>query len=223
MGNGCWNRPALAGVDTKIERVGTTWDEVRRALGSRPSVPVTPALAARAAVAIILRDGSAGIELLFIRRAEHPQDPWSGQMAFPGGRAEAADADLRDTAVRETAEEIGLDLVRAAEALGVLDEVRAMARLRPMDLTILPFVFRLEAPADLRLSSEVTSVHWLPLAALLGAELRSTMDYVHDGTSLRFPCVRVDDLVIWGLTYRMLLALGEALPGKAAAHAADER
>ena len=223
MGSDCWNRQAPAAVDTTIERVEPTWDDVRRALASRPSVPVTPALAARAAVAIILRDGPAGIELLFIRRAEHLQDPWSGQMAFPGGRAEAADADLRGTAVRETAEEIGLDLLRAAEPLGVIDEVRAMARMRPMDLTILPFVFRLETPADLRLSAEVTSVHWLPLAALLGAELRSTMDYAHDGTSLRFPCVRVGDLVIWGLTYRMLLALGERLSATTATHAADEQ
>lgn len=188
-----------------------TWDDVRRAVASRPSQPVMPALARRAAVALILRDAEDGIELLFIRRAEHPQDPWSGQMAFPGGRAETGDADLLATAVRETAEEIGLDLAQASEPLGALDEVRAMARMRPMDLSILPFVFRLEAPAELHLSAEVTSVHWLPLAAILGADLRSTMDYVHDGESLRFPCVRVEEVVIWGLTYRMLLALGERL------------
>lgn len=196
-----------------------TWDDVRRALASRPSEPVTPALASRAAVALILRDGETGIELLFIRRAEQPQDPWSGQMAFPGGRAEPGDADLLTTAVRETAEEIGLDLARASESFGALDEVRAMARMRPMDLTILPFVFRLVTSAELQLGAEVRSVHWLSLAALLGADLRSTMDYVYDGASLRFPCVRVDEVVIWGLTYRMLLALGERLvaPGSRAA------
>jgi 8-oxo-dGTP pyrophosphatase MutT (NUDIX family) len=200
--------------------VDPTWDDVRRALASRPSEPVTPALASRAAVALILRDGEAGIDLLFIRRAERPQDPWSGQMAFPGGRAESGDADLLATATRETAEEIGLDLARAAEPLGALDEVRAMARMRPLDLTILPFVFRLATPAELTLSAEVRSVHWLPLAALLGADLRSTMDYVHEGTSLRFPCVRVDEVVIWGLTYRMLLALGERLVAPPDARAA---
>ncbi len=196
-----------------------TWDDVRRALASWPSEPVTPALASRAAVALILRDGETGIELLFIRRAEQPQDPWSGQMAFPGGRAEPGDADLLTTAVRETAEEIGLDLARASESFGALDEVRAMARMRPMDLTILPFVFRLVTSAELQLGAEVRSVHWLSLAALLGADLRSTMDYVYDGASLRFPCVRVDEVVIWGLTYRMLLALGERLvaPGSRAA------
>jgi 8-oxo-dGTP pyrophosphatase MutT (NUDIX family) len=201
--------------------VEPTWDDVRRAVASRPPERVRPALAARAAVALVLRGGGTGIELLFIRRSEHPQDPWSGQMAFPGGRAEPGDADLLATAIRETAEEIGLDLAQAAEPLGALDEVRAMARMRPMELSILPFVFRLVTPAELRLSEEVRSVHWLPLAALLGADLRSTMDYVHEGESLRFPCVRVDEVVIWGLTYRMLLALGERLPGAGSARAAE--
>jgi 8-oxo-dGTP pyrophosphatase MutT (NUDIX family) len=192
--------------------VDLTWKDVRDALLARPAARVVPAPGSRAAVALVLREGASGIELLFIRRAEHPQDPWSGQMAFPGGRAEPGDPDLAATAVRETREEIGLDLERAGEPLGALDEVRAMARMRPMDLAIMPFVYRLTAgKADLSLGAEVRSVHWLPLVGLLGAELRSEMDYVHDGASLRFPCVRVDDLVIWGLTFRMLLALGERL------------
>ena len=187
-----------------------TWDGVRRALAGRSPQSVTPATGSRAAVALVLRDGTTGIELLFIRRAEHPHDPWSGQMAFPGGRAEPGDPDLAATAIRETVEEVGLDLA-VAERLGALDEVRAMARMRPMDLTILPFVFRVEPPAEPRPGPEVRSVHWLPLAALLGEDLRSTMDYVHEGASLQFPCVRVDEIVIWGLTYRMLLALGDRL------------
>jgi 8-oxo-dGTP pyrophosphatase MutT (NUDIX family) len=194
-----------------------TLDDVRRALVGAPltAAPAGGGLQ-RAAVALVLRETADGLELLFIRRAEHPLDPWSGQMAFPGGRAEPGDADLAATAMRETLEEIGLDL-GAAERLGALDEVRAMARMRPMNLTILPFVFHAPERAELRLSDEVKSVHWLPLAALLGEELRSTMDYVHEGASLQFPCVRVEDVVIWGLTYRMLLAFGDRLAGAAAA------
>jgi 8-oxo-dGTP pyrophosphatase MutT (NUDIX family) len=191
--------------------VEPTWDALRRALSSRPPVVVEPPLASRAAVALILREGTGGVEILFIRRAEHPQDPWSGQMAFPGGRFEPGDTDLQATAVRETEEEIGLDLRACGEVIGILDEVRAMARLRPMDLTIRPFVFRLRTDAALTPSSEVRSIHWFPLADILGAELRSTMEYVHEGASMSFPCVRVDEVVIWGLTYRMLGALGERL------------
>jgi len=188
--------------------VDPTWTDVHAALAARAPAQVTDAKASRAAVAVILRDGPQGIEVLFIRRAEHPQDPWSGQMAFPGGRAEPGDADLRATAIRETREEIGMDLA-TAEPLGGLDEVRAMARMRPMNLTITPFVFRLHRPFEPVLSDEVRSVHWLSLGELLGTARRSTMDYAHQGESMQFPCLRVDEVVIWGLTYRMFMGFQE--------------
>jgi 8-oxo-dGTP pyrophosphatase MutT (NUDIX family) len=189
-----------------------TWARIEAALAARPPARVAEAVAARAAVALILREAASGLEILFIRRAEHPHDPWSGQMAFPGGRAEPGEEDLKDTAVRETAEEIGVDLARAAECLGMLDEVRAMARMRPVSLTILPFVFRLREEVAPVLSDEVRSLHWIPLDELLAAERRSVMDYVQEGATVQFPCLRVEDVVIWGLTYRMLLGLQERIP-----------
>jgi 8-oxo-dGTP pyrophosphatase MutT (NUDIX family) len=191
--------------------VDPTWEDVRTALVAREPKQVSDPFAARAAVAVVLRDGTGGIEVLFIRRAEHPQDPWSGQVAFPGGRAEPGDADLRATAIRETWEEIGVDLATAAETLGGLDEVRAVARMRPMNLTIAAFVFRLREPFDPVLSQEVTSLHWLSLGELLGSARRSTMDYAHQGESMQFPCFRVDELVIWGLTYRMFMSFQQRL------------
>jgi 8-oxo-dGTP pyrophosphatase MutT (NUDIX family) len=184
---------------------------IRAALALRPAERVPDAVRSRAAVAIILREGTEGLEALFIRRAEHPRDPWSGQVAFPGGRSEPGDADLAETARRETLEEIGLDLARAAELLGPLDEVRAMARLRPMDLSIMPFVFRLREAVPTTLSPEVTSLHWLPLRALLDPAAGSTTEYVHEATTLRFPSLDVGGLVIWGLTYRMFTSLAERL------------
>jgi 8-oxo-dGTP pyrophosphatase MutT (NUDIX family) len=177
---------------------------IRAALVAREPARVADAVSSRAAVALILRTVAAGLEVLFIRRAEDPRDPWSGQMAFPGGRSEPRDQDLRVTAIRETAEEIGLDLEREAEYLGPLDEVRAMARLRPMDLAITPFVFYLPGGASTTLSAEVTSVHWLPLDSLLHPESRSSFEYPHEGGVLSFPSLRVQDVVIWGLTYKML-------------------
>ena len=188
-----------------------TWDEVKTALALRPPAQAADVESRRAAVAVILRDGADGIEVLFIRRAEHPQDPWSGQVAFPGGRAEPGDVDLPATAVRETLEEVGVDLSTSADALGALDEVRAVARGVPMNLTIAPFVFRLREPFEPALSAEVRSVHWLPLGDLLGTARRSTFDYAQQGVSLQLPCLRVDELVIWGLTYRMFVSLQERL------------
>ncbi len=188
-----------------------TWARIGAALAARPPARVTEPVAARAAVALILREGGEGLDILLIRRADHPQDPWSGQMAFPGGRAEPGDPDLRSTAIRETAEEIGVDLA-SAECLGALDEVRAMARMRPVSLTILPFVFRLTGPVEPAPGSEVRRVHWMPLDVLLAAERRSVMDYAQEGATLQFPCLRVEDVVIWGLTYRMLVGLEERIP-----------
>lgn len=187
------------------------WQTIRAALAARAPVDVAEKVASRAAVAIILRDGADGMEALFIRRAEHPRDPWSGQFAFPGGRAEPQDADLAATAVRETLEEIGLDLTATADRLGRLDEVRAMARLRPMSLAITPFVYRLRAPATLTISPEVTSLHWLPLHALLDPGAQSTTRYAHEQATLEFPALAVDGVVIWGLTYRMFTGLVERL------------
>jgi 8-oxo-dGTP pyrophosphatase MutT (NUDIX family) len=185
-----------------------SWERIQAALDSRAPARVADAVSAKAAVALILREGAAGIEILFIRRAEHPNDPWSGQMAFPGGRAEPGE-DLEATAVRETAEEIGIDLGSAGQRIGVLDEVRAMARLRPVSLTILPFVFRLHADVAPVLGHEVRSLHWIPIDDLLAAERRSVMDYVEQGATLQFPCLRVEDIVIWGLTYRMFVGFQE--------------
>jgi 8-oxo-dGTP pyrophosphatase MutT (NUDIX family) len=187
-----------------------TWTDIGSALAARPSLRVEDAVSQRAAVALLLREGAGGIEILFIRRAEDPRDPWSGQMAFPGGRSEPSDHDLQATAVRETLEEIGVDLA-GSQPLGALDEVRAMARMRPLDLAISPFVFRVNGSAEVRPSAEVRSVHWLLLEDLLGPRFRSAMSYAHEGGSIEFPCLRVEGLVIWGLTYRMFTGFGERL------------
>lgn len=191
-----------------------TWDDIRAALAGRAPSTITEPVGSRAAVALVLREGGEGLELLFIRRAEHPEDPWSGHMAFPGGRAEPDDPDLRTTAIRETREEVGVDLARTAESLGALDEIKAIARMRPVSLAITPFVFRLRERFEPRLSQEVRSIHWLPLEPLMGTALRSTMDYVHQGVSIRFPCLRFEELVIWGLTYRMFVGLQERLAAR---------
>jgi 8-oxo-dGTP pyrophosphatase MutT (NUDIX family) len=192
----------------------TRWQDVERALQLRPPARVKVAVASKAAVAVVLRDGRDGLEVLFIHRAEHPEDPWSGQMAFPGGRFEPGDGDLSRTAVRETQEEIGLDLDASARLLGSLDETRAVSRMRSVDLTITPYVFRAgeRAQAGLHTSPEVRSVHWIPLDGLIGSRHRALMDYPYgDGPPLKFPCFKVEGKTIWGLTYRMFANLQSLL------------
>ena len=183
------------------------WEDLSRALSAHSPRRV-PGDTPRAAVALVFRDGAqGGLELLFIRRAEHERDPWSGHMGFPGGRREPGDPDLEATAVRETLEETSLDLAGDGERLGALDEVKALARGRPVDLVIAPFVFRLRRRLDGAASHEVVSLHWLPLERLLAPGTRSTLQYQYEETVLELPCLRIDGLVIWGLTHRMFESL----------------
>ena len=193
-----------------------SWDLVHDAVRLREPARIEEPVATRAAVAAILRGEEENLELLFMRRAEQEGDPWSGHISFPGGRAEPGKEDPLQTAVRETEEETGIDLGRDAELLGPLDEIRAMARGRPVDLSIAPFVFRLLKSVNGTPNHEVVSLHWLPLARLLDEECRSTMEYEHEGTTLEAPCLRIDELVIWGLTYRMFDNLRQLVQAAAA-------
>ena len=194
-----------------------SWDLVHDALRLSKPARVEEPMATRAAVAAVLRGKEEDLELLFMRRAEQEGDPWSGHISFPGGRAEPGEEDPLQTAVRETEEETGIDLGRDAELLGPLDEIRAMARGRPMNLSIAPFVFRLLRSVDGTPNHEVVSLHWLLLERLLDEECRSTMEYEHEGTTLELPCLRIDELVIWGLTYRMFDNLRQLVEAAAAA------
>lgn len=168
-----------------------------------------------AAVAAILREPAPGAEaeVLLIRRAEREGDPWSGHMAFPGGRREAADADLLATATRETREEVGLDLAAAGRLLGSLEPVRSPSRTGRFALTISPFIFALvdPDPPALALNHEVAEAVWAPLGALGRGETRGSFDYVHEGVTLHLPCLHVGDRVVWGLTYRMLETFFDAI------------
>ncbi len=181
-----------------------TLDEIRRALAARAPVPLSEPLPRAAAVAMVLHGGEQGLSALFIRRAEHPSDHWSGHVAFPGGRAQPGESSV-ETAVRETAEEVGLDLQRSGELLGGLDEMQAVGRGRAMGLSIRPWVFALrEAPPPLTLSGEVASVHWIAVRDLLDPARRAPFPYVYEGTEVVLPSIRVGGLTIWGLTYRMV-------------------
>ncbi len=158
-----------------------------------------------AAVAMLLRETEAGPEVFFIRRAEHPHDPWSGHMAFPGGRQQPEDASLLDTAMRETREEVGLDLATEADPIGQLDDLQAIARGKPQETVIRPFVFEVHREPPLRVDNrEVAEALWTPLLPLYRGEADTVRPYAWHGTHIDFPAYDVDGRVVWGLTYQML-------------------
>lgn len=146
-------------------------------------------------------------DLLVIRRAESRRDPWSGQMALPGGRLDESDAGLAAAAAREAREETGIDLVAGGTLLGRIETMRPQG-IRVPAITIWPFVFRVGRGAAARVAShEVASVHWVPVEALLDPANRGSHAWRYGGVVREFPCIRIDGRVIWGLTYRVLMQL----------------
>jgi len=159
-----------------------------------------------AAVAVILSDGDEGLETLFIHRAVRVGDTWSGQIAFPGGRREPSDADLLATAIRETREEIGVDL-SAAERLGVLDDLHPRTPVLP-PVVVRPFVFALIERPTLDLSPEVQDAFWVPFRALHASGVRGEITVDHPGIPRRIlPAYTLGNRTIWGMSERILTPL----------------
>jgi len=175
----------------------------------RPQAPEPGSNIRQAAVAIILREQHRRAdwpetEVLFIRRAEKPGDPWSGHMAFPGGHREPADADLRAAAIRETLEEIGADL-SSARYLGQLDHQHAAPRGRQINMIVSPHVFELTEAVEFKPNHEVAEVVWAPLAPLVKGVLHTAERLPVGGEHTWFNGYRLTQgHFVWGLTYRML-------------------
>lgn len=178
-------------------------------------LPPLPAQGERvhAAVSLVLRAGPA-LEVLLIRRAEAEGDPWSGHMALPGGRRDPRDDSLFHTAMRETLEETGVPLAKCATALGRLDPfIPATRRLPP--ISIFPFVFGVPGATGARAASpEVDEVLWTPLSYLQSPQAAGTVDIPFGDVTRTFPCLRVEERVIWGLTYRILQDFFHQTEGK---------
>ncbi len=163
----------------------------------------------RASVALIQRrvPGSGHSELLFIQRAQRAGDPWSGDMAFPGGRMQPNDAGPRATAERETLEETGLNLLRYGRFQARLSDLitRHHSRWRPMVVT--PYVYEWHGPEEPQLNHEVQRLVWIPLDHLAAPEHQSRRPLRTPIGTLGFPCCRYQDYCIWGLSYSMLQEL----------------
>jgi len=158
-----------------------------------------------AAVAVVLHEGAEGLEALFIHRAERAGDTWSGQIAFPGGRREPADADLRATALRETLEEIGVDLT-VAEPLGVLDDMYPRTPVLP-PVVVRPFVFGVAQRPPITLSAEVQGAFWVAFRALAAPGAQREVTIHHRGVTRVLPAYVVENRTIWGMTERILTNL----------------
>jgi 8-oxo-dGTP pyrophosphatase MutT (NUDIX family) len=193
---------------------------VRRALAPSLASPTFGPAAAMepgvrlAGVCAVLREVPGDVEVLVIRRGEREGDPWSGHMALPGGRFEPEDVSVYTTAVRETHEEVGIDL-SDAELLGSLDDVPSPPLPQGKRAHVSPFVLALRSVPELRLHPrEVREALWLPLGRAHRGDFAATHPYVYtlpDGgrVDLAMPAFDLDGRVIWGMTHRILTNLLE--------------
>lgn len=177
-----------------------SFEVLRTQLAARGPTDVVDVEASLAAVAVVLVPGEEGLELLLIRRAERVGDPWSGHMGLPGGRMDAADADLLATARRETREETRVELPEAT-LLGRLDDLHPISTRLP-SIIVRPFVFGLATRPAVGGNHEVAYHLWTSLPRL--SETRSNALVQHRGAQREMPSFSLGRDVVWGMTHRIL-------------------
>lgn len=171
----------------------------------RAPVDVPPSPNSRlAAVAAVMRVVDEP-ELLFIKRAEVAHDPWSGHVAFPGGRHEETDETLADTAIRETHEELALSLGHAS-LIGRLDDLAPRNPSLPA-IIVRPYVAVVGPNVDLQPSREVAATFWVPLTILRDPSMQAEHVMEMNGVRARFPAYRIEEHLVWGLTERIVRQL----------------
>ncbi len=173
--------------------------------------PVELVPSTTAGVAVLFgRSGEGEDRILLIKRADRTGDPWSGHVALPGGRVEGMDGSFRGTAVRETLEEVGIDLDAGGRFLGYMGKFHARTR----RILVVPSVFVADHIPDVTPSPEVASYRWVPFNELLRRGNTSSHTVRRGKTAFRFPAYEFEDYHIWGVTERILSTMVGAARGK---------
>ena len=146
-----------------------------------------------AAVALIVVDN----QLFMIKRAEKEGDPWSGHMAFPGGRYETQDEDLRSTAERETFEEVGIKL----DASSYLGPITPLNHPR---LTVYAYVYQLDQKPLIKINEEVERYFWFSFESLLEPNHQKPYEFTYQAKVMTFPSIQAQNVTIWGITFQFL-------------------
>ena len=152
-----------------------------------------------AAVLILLSSFHNGPELVFIKRTLYP-GPHSGQISFPGGKADPSDPDLEYTALRETQEEIGVPS----------KQIRIIGSLTPLEIPVShfkvhPFIGIGDGISHFSIQKEeVQFLLFERLEVLIDPANLATMEVMIQNKPVHVPCYRVGEHRIWGATAMIL-------------------
>jgi 8-oxo-dGTP pyrophosphatase MutT (NUDIX family) len=163
----------------------------------------------KSSVLILLYPNREGNEIstVLIQRPSY-EGVHGGQISLPGGRSEKSDKDLKETALRETKEEIGIDPDKVIP-LGILTELY----IPPSNYIVLPFIgYTLEKPIFHPDPQEVAGIIEISLADLMNDQnIKQKEIYVRPGFSVFGPCFEINGFVIWGATAMILSEFREIL------------
>jgi 8-oxo-dGTP pyrophosphatase MutT (NUDIX family) len=174
----------------------------------RPAVRLSGSPRAAAVLVLIVPDDDREARVILTERVDRGGHH-SGEVSFPGGKTEPEDGDAAATALREAAEEVGLD----AEAAGV----RVVGTLEPFwipvsDFHVTPVVAIAERrPLLVASPDEVARIVEAPLDAFLPHARIEIVERAVRDSPLRYGAYPIDDLRVWGATARVLGQLGALL------------
>ncbi len=182
-----------------------TIEELERILRERKGVKISRESSfISASVMVILKDEKNEYSMLFIKRPEKGSDPFSGHMAFPGGKMKEEDESRLETAIRETLEETGIDLKRNGKILGELDDVSPINP-RVNHYIVSPYIALVTEGAEVKPNEEVAEFVWIPLSDLKNEKTFEVRVVEKNGMELEDFTFRYRHYLIWGMTARILI------------------
>ena len=174
-----------------------------------PGQPAAPGGRPAAVLVLVYPDDAGDARVVLIERPTHDGRHHSGEVSFPGGKAEPEDRDAVATALREATEEVGLDPdLASVRTVGVLDGLWIPVS----DFAVTPVVaIAPRRPALIASPAEVVRIVEPPLSTFLPEAPLRIVERTIGGWPIRYGHYEVDGLSVWGATARILSQLGAVI------------